>query len=56
MSARFKIVESEHAAIEAMSDVSLEIMAERDKTEREIAQLAEAGKRDEAWAFEEVKE
>lgn len=37
------------ASIDAMSEVSLEIMRERDKTEREIIRLAESGFKEEAW-------
>lgn len=37
------------ASLDAMAEVSLAIMEERNKTEREIKRLAESGFRDEAW-------
>jgi hypothetical protein len=49
MRAETQIKGSEEAAFSALSDVALEIMSERNETEREIKRLAEAGQRDAAW-------
>lgn len=43
MSTPLKLTNDEDAALAALSQVSLEIMAERDKTEREIKALLERG-------------
>lgn len=44
MSANLKLVRNSTASIEALAEVSLAIMRERDKTERQIKILLEAGK------------
>jgi len=49
VSAKLKLLGNENAVIGAMAEVSLEIMAERDKTEREIKRLGESGFKEEAW-------
>lgn len=49
MSARLKLLNNNEAQFNALAEVSLEIMHERDKTEREIKRLAESGFKEQAW-------
>lgn len=46
---KLRLANSQDATFNALAEVSLEIMNERDKTEREIKRLAESGFRDQAW-------
>lgn len=48
MSQRLKLV-SQDSSLDALAQVADSIAIERDKEERKIIELAEAGFRDEAW-------
>ena len=48
MSANLKLVPDPTASIDTLAEVSLEIMRERDKTEREIKELLELNHDEEA--------
>jgi len=48
MSSRLKLLKSD-SSLDAIAEVADSIAIERDKVERKIIELAEAGFRDEAW-------